>query len=243
MHGRAGPGLEPPRSSSEAGHSSSPAERRPCGRPDREDEFAARRFAEEPALLAEVPRRRGRPDERSTARRARGSRESTKSRTARCRNGAPPRQTIEPVDGFLPRREEAHLPPGVGLAHELSKVKRVGGEVGDHPGHSDVVVGELLGQLAGDARAEVEECGGQSAAIEKERPRPLLDAAHDRCHGIDRVSAVGFEESRHVRFLSAIAGYVGGFACVLNFGDVPPGIGLAAVEIGEAVDLRQLPAG
>jgi hypothetical protein len=42
---------------------------------------------------------------------------------------------------------------------------------------------------------------------------------------------------------SAIAGYVGGFACVLNFGDVPPGIGLAAVEIGEAVDLRQLPAG
>src|ERR1700704_1580025 len=42
---------------------------------------------------------------------------------------------------------------------------------------------------------------------------------------------------------SAIAGYVGRFACVLNFGDVPPGIGLAAVEIGEAVDLRQLPAG
>src|ERR671919_2449801 len=41
----------------------------------------------------------------------------------------------------------------------------------------------------------------------------------------------------------AIAGYVGGFACVLNFGDIPPGIGLAAVEIGEAVDLRQLPAG
>jgi hypothetical protein len=43
--------------------------------------------------------------------------------------------------------------------------------------------------------------------------------------------------------VSAIAGYVGGFACVLNFGDVPPGIGLAAVEIGKAVDLRQLPAG
>src|SRR5688572_2816035 len=42
---------------------------------------------------------------------------------------------------------------------------------------------------------------------------------------------------------STISGYVGGFACVLNFGDVPPGIGLAAVEIGEAVDLRQLPAG
>ena len=35
----------------------------------------------------------------------------------------------------------------------------------------------------------------------------------------------------------AIAGYVGGFACVLNFGDVPPAIGLAAVEIGEPVDL------
>src|SRR5438093_11040463 len=42
---------------------------------------------------------------------------------------------------------------------------------------------------------------------------------------------------------SAIAGDVGGFACVLNSGDIPPGIGLAAVEIGEAVDLRQLPAG
>src|SRR5881628_1319648 len=41
---------------------------------------------------------------------------------------------------------------------------------------------------------------------------------------------------------SAIAGDVGGFACVLNFGDIPPGIGLAAVEIGEAVDLRQLTA-
>ena len=38
--------------------------------------------------------------------------------------------------------------------------------------------------------------------------------------------------------VSAIAGYVGGFARVLNFGDIPPGIGLAAVEIGEAVDLR-----
>jgi hypothetical protein len=40
-----------------------------------------------------------------------------------------------------------------------------------------------------------------------------------------------------------VAGYVGGFACVLNFDDVPPGIGLAAVEIGEAVDLRQLSTG
>src|SRR5207249_4120664 len=42
---------------------------------------------------------------------------------------------------------------------------------------------------------------------------------------------------------SAIARDVGGFACVLNFGDILPGIGLAAVEIGEAVDLRQLTAG
>jgi hypothetical protein len=31
--------------------------------------------------------------------------------------------------------------------------------------------------------------------------------------------------------VSSIAGYVGGFACVLNFGDIPPGIGLAAVDI------------
>src|SRR6185369_12154332 len=40
-----------------------------------------------------------------------------------------------------------------------------------------------------------------------------------------------------------VAGYVGWFACILNFDEVPPGIGLAAVEIGEAVDLCQLPAG
>ena len=43
--------------------------------------------------------------------------------------------------------------------------------------------------------------------------------------------------------VSAVTGHVGGFAGVLNFDDVPPGIGLAAVEIGEAVDLRQLSAG
>jgi len=43
--------------------------------------------------------------------------------------------------------------------------------------------------------------------------------------------------------VSAIARDVGGLACVLHLGDVPPGIGLAAVEIGEAVDLRELPAG
>src|SRR5688572_33487346 len=41
----------------------------------------------------------------------------------------------------------------------------------------------------------------------------------------------------------AITGYVGRFACVLNLDDIAPGIGLAAVEIGEAIDLRQLPAG
>jgi hypothetical protein len=38
----------------------------------------------------------------------------------------------------------------------------------------------------------------------------------------------------------AIAGCVGGFSCVLNLGDVSPGIRLAAVEIREAVDLRQM---
>src|SRR5688500_901847 len=42
--------------------------------------------------------------------------------------------------------------------------------------------------------------------------------------------------------MSAIPGDIGGFACVLNFGDVPPRVGLTAVEVGEAVDLRQLPA-
>ena len=41
---------------------------------------------------------------------------------------------------------------------------------------------------------------------------------------------------------SAIAGHVGGLARVLHLDEVPPGIGLAAVEIGEAVDLRELPA-
>ena len=41
----------------------------------------------------------------------------------------------------------------------------------------------------------------------------------------------------------AIAGYIGGFAGVLNFSDVPPRVGLAAIEIGEAIDVRQLPAG
>ena len=42
--------------------------------------------------------------------------------------------------------------------------------------------------------------------------------------------------------MSVIASYVGG-ACVLNLGDVPPWIGLAAIEIGGAVDLRQPRAG
>ena len=42
---------------------------------------------------------------------------------------------------------------------------------------------------------------------------------------------------------SAIPSYVGGFAGLLNFGDVSLGVGLDAVEIGEAVDFRELPAG
>ena len=42
---------------------------------------------------------------------------------------------------------------------------------------------------------------------------------------------------------SAIPGYFGGFAGLLNFGDVSLGVGLDAVEIGEAVDFRELPAG
>jgi hypothetical protein len=60
-----------------------------------------------------------------------------------------------------------------------------------------------------------------------------------------RSAARGAPQSRAIGLpqLLPIAGDVGGFASVLNFGDIPPGIGLAAVEIGEAVDLRQLPAG
>ena len=41
----------------------------------------------------------------------------------------------------------------------------------------------------------------------------------------------------------AKAAYIGGFACVLNFDDVSPAIELAAVEVGEAVDSRQLTTG
>ena len=40
-----------------------------------------------------------------------------------------------------------------------------------------------------------------------------------------------------------MAGYVGGLASVLNRSDVSPGVGSAAVEIGEVIDLRQLSAG
>src|SRR5262249_6303082 len=42
---------------------------------------------------------------------------------------------------------------------------------------------------------------------------------------------------------SAIAGHVGGFPGVLNFGDVTPGIGPAAIEVRKPVNLSQLPAG
>jgi hypothetical protein len=35
-----------------------------------------------------------------------------------------------------------------------------------------------------------------------------------------------------------IASYVGGFASVLDFDNIPPGIRLATVEIGKAIDLR-----
>ncbi len=40
----------------------------------------------------------------------------------------------------------------------------------------------------------------------------------------------------NLRFVtvSAIAAYVSGFACVLNFGDIAPGIRLTAVEIGKS---------
>src|SRR5687768_16414762 len=42
---------------------------------------------------------------------------------------------------------------------------------------------------------------------------------------------------------SAIAGHVGRLARVLHFDEVAPGIRLAAVDVGEAVDARELPAG
>ena len=47
----------------------------------------------------------------------------------------------------------------------------------------------------------------------------------------------------HVRSASAVAGGVGRLAGVLDLDDVPPGVGPAAVEVGEAVDLGQLAAG
>ena len=44
------------------------------------------------------------------------------------------------------------------------------------------------------------------------------------------------------RQTSAVAGGVGGLAGVLDLDDVAPGVGPAAVEVGEPVDLGQLPA-
>ena len=62
-------------------------------------------------------------------------------------------------------------------------------------------------------------------------------AIHSAARGALQSRAIGLPQ------VLAIAGYVGGFAGVLNFSDVPPRVGLAAVEIGEAIDVRQLPAG
>lgn len=39
---------------------------------------------------------------------------------------------------------------------------------------------------------------------------------------------------------SPIAGGIGGLACILNFANITPGIGLGTVEVGEAVHLREL---
>jgi len=48
---------------------------------------------------------------------------------------------------------------------------------------------------------------------------------------------------RSGRGTATVAGRVGGLARVLHFDEVPPGIGLAAVEVGEAVGFGQLAAG
>ena len=45
----------------------------------------------------------------------------------------------------------------------------MGREVRNHPRHADPVVGELLGELAGDAGAQVEEGVGQGSAVEEQR--------------------------------------------------------------------------
>ena len=42
--------------------------------------------------------------------------------------------------------------------------------------------------------------------------------------------------------LSTIASHVGWFAGIVNFDEVSPGIGLAAINIGKAVDSGKLPA-
>ncbi|MNW12745.1 hypothetical protein D3C71_2105110 [compost metagenome] len=42
-------------------------------------------------------------------------------------------------------------------------------------------------------------------------------------------------------FNLAVTRGVGGFAGILDFDHVSPGVGLAAVEIGESIDLRKLP--
>lgn len=55
-------------------------------------------------------------------------------------------------------------------------------------------------------------------------------------------------ERRAARFYEkrgwhSMAGDIGRFPCVLYLDEVPPGIRLAAVEVSEAIDLRELSAG
>jgi len=73
------------------------------------------------------------------------------------------------------------------------------------------------------------------------RMRIMPAVAPDVC----QVTDLNFFGGSHIHCIPDIAlstgGYVGCFARVLNFDDLPPVIGLAAVETDEVIDLRQLP--
>jgi len=76
-----------------------------------------------------------------------------------------------------------------------------------------------------------------------------LDRRHVRCGGALAVSlkllacldACGYRHEQAIS--SSVPRRVRGLACTFNFDDVAPGVGLAAVEIGEAVLLREGAAG
>src|SRR4030095_3886725 len=114
-------------------------------------------------------------------------------------SAARPSAGLEPVDGFLPCGEEAEPSAGVVLASDLAEGGRVDREIRHHRGHADVVVRELLHELAGDAAAEIEERRRKRVLVEEQRSGSMLDAADHRVDRVDRPSAAGLELRRRRR--------------------------------------------